>query len=101
MNKGIHVNRRVSSSYYYPVDSEKQFHNECIKLMRLQRQNIMRLVGYSDETNLEFAKYDGKYVFADENERALCFEYLLGGILEKHVSSKIMQYIDNVIKCEE
>jgi hypothetical protein len=35
------------------------------------------------------------------HERDLCFEYLLGGILEKHVSSKIIQYIDNIITCED
>uniref|UniRef100_A0ACD5Y4H8 Uncharacterized protein n=1 Tax=Avena sativa TaxID=4498 RepID=A0ACD5Y4H8_AVESA len=68
-------------------DSEKQFHNECTNLMRVQHQNIVRLVGYCDETHRQCVKYDGEYVFADENERALCFEYL-GGSLDKHVSDE-------------
>ncbi|CAM0901614.1 unnamed protein product [Alopecurus aequalis] len=69
-------------------DSEKQFHNECINLMRVHHQNIVRLVGYCDETRRRCIKYDGEYVFAEENERALCFEYLQGGSLDKHVSDE-------------
>jgi serine/threonine protein kinase len=82
-------------------DWEKQFHNECINLMRVQHKNIVRLVGYCDETHRRCVKYNGDYVFADENERALCFEYLQGGSLDKHVSGKILQHMENIILCEE
>uniref|UniRef100_A0ACD5Y918 Uncharacterized protein n=1 Tax=Avena sativa TaxID=4498 RepID=A0ACD5Y918_AVESA len=77
----------VKKLIYMPPDhdSEKQFHNECTNLMRVQHQNIVRLVGYCYETRRQCVEYDGKYVFAEENERALCFEYLEGGILEKYV----------------
>uniref|UniRef100_A0ACD5XQD5 Uncharacterized protein n=1 Tax=Avena sativa TaxID=4498 RepID=A0ACD5XQD5_AVESA len=80
----------VKKLIYRPLDhdNEKQFHNECINLMRVQHQNIVRLVGYCDETHRRCVEYDGGYVFADENERALCFEYLSGGSLDKHVSNE-------------
>jgi hypothetical protein len=41
--------------------------------------------------------HGGIHVFAEENERALCFEYLQGGSLDKYISSKIMQYIESII----
>uniref|UniRef100_A0ACD5Y9W4 Uncharacterized protein n=1 Tax=Avena sativa TaxID=4498 RepID=A0ACD5Y9W4_AVESA len=69
-------------------DSEKQFHNECINLMRVHHPNIVRLVGYCDETRRRCIEHDGIYVFAEENERALCFEFLEGGSLDKHVSDE-------------
>jgi len=80
----------VKKLKYMPPDhdSEKQFHNECTNLMRVRHQNIVRLVGYCDETHRRCVKYNGEYVFADENERALCFEYLQGGSLDKHVSDE-------------
>ncbi|CAM0901584.1 unnamed protein product [Alopecurus aequalis] len=69
-------------------DSEKQFQNECTNLMRVQHQNIVRLVGYCYETRRQCVEYGGKYVFAEENERILCLEYLQGGSLDKHVSDE-------------
>jgi hypothetical protein len=58
--------------------------------MRVQHQNIVRLVGYCDETRRQCVEHGGKFVFAEENERALCFEYLQGGSLDKYVSGNIM-----------
>jgi hypothetical protein len=93
----------VKKLSYMPPDhvSEKQFHNECTNLMRVQHQNIVRLVGYCDETRHQFVKHNGDYVFAKMNERALCFEYLQGGSLDKHVSGEIMHCIGNIIMREE
>ena len=71
-------------------DGEKQFHNECTNLTRVQHQNIVRLVGYCYETCRQLEEYGGKYVFAEVNERALCFEYMEGGSLENYVSGKMM-----------
>lgn len=81
-------NIAVKMLIYRPPDRdmEKQFHNECTNLMRAQHPNIVQLVGYCYETHHECVEYGGKYVFAGKNERALCFEYLEGGSLEKYVS---------------
>ncbi|CAM0901629.1 unnamed protein product [Alopecurus aequalis] len=91
--KGILYNGEkiaVKKLIYRPQEhnSEKLFHDECINLMMVQHQNIVRLVGYCDETHRRCVEHGGKYVFADENERALCFEYLQGGSLDKHVSNE-------------
>ncbi|CAM0901610.1 unnamed protein product [Alopecurus aequalis] len=69
-------------------DNEKFFHDECINLLRVQHKNIVRLVGYCDETHRQCVEYEGKLVFADKNERALCFEYLQSGSLAKYVSNE-------------
>uniref|UniRef100_K3XVG7 protein-serine/threonine phosphatase n=1 Tax=Setaria italica TaxID=4555 RepID=K3XVG7_SETIT len=70
------------------LDDDKQFTNECTNLMRLQHQNIVRLVGYCYEIAHKVVEYDGQYVYAGVEERALCFEYLQGGTLEKLLSDE-------------
>ncbi|XP_020195944.1 putative disease resistance protein RGA3 [Aegilops tauschii subsp. strangulata] len=80
----------VKKLKYMPpeYDSDKQFENECTNLMRVQHHNIVRLVGYCHETRREYVEHGGKYVFASEDKRVLCFEYLQGGSLDKHVSDE-------------
>jgi serine/threonine protein kinase len=68
------------------LDDDKQFRNECINLMRVQHENVVRLIGYCYEISHKVLPYDGQYVFARVEERALCFEYLQGGSLHKHLS---------------
>ena len=82
-------------------DSDKQFENECTNLMRVQHHNIVRLVGYCHETRREYVEHGGKYVFASEDKRVLCFEYLQGGSLDKHVSGKIVIHLDNIMVQKE
>ncbi|CAM0901618.1 unnamed protein product [Alopecurus aequalis] len=72
-------------------NSQKQFENECTNLMGVQHPYIVRLVGYCYETYHEYVNYDGKYVFGERNERALCFEYMEGRSLDKYISDKPSQ----------
>lgn len=74
------------------LDDDKQFTNECTNLMRLQHQNIVRLVGYYYEIAHKVVEYNGQYIYAGVEERALCFEYLQGGSLDKHLSGMIVLY---------
>jgi serine/threonine protein kinase len=69
--------------------------------MRVQHQNIVRLVGYCNETHDKHIEHNGELIFCKVNERALCFEYLQGGSLDEHVSGKIMHCIGNIIMREE
>ncbi|VAI18405.1 unnamed protein product [Triticum turgidum subsp. durum] len=80
----------VKKLYYkHPgLDSDKQFQNECTNLMRVRHQNIVRLVGYCHEIRHKCVEHNGKYVFAMVEDRALCFEYLEGGSLDKHLSDE-------------
>uniref|UniRef100_A0ACD5VIT7 Uncharacterized protein n=1 Tax=Avena sativa TaxID=4498 RepID=A0ACD5VIT7_AVESA len=54
--------------------------------MKVQRRNVVRLVGYCYEIAHKVMPYNGEHVFARVEERALCFEYLQGGSLDKHLS---------------
>ncbi|XP_037441873.1 receptor-like cytoplasmic kinase 176 isoform X1 [Triticum dicoccoides] len=80
----------VKKLYYkHPgLDSDKQFQNECTNLMRVHHQNIVRLVGYCHEIRHICIEHNGRYVFAMVEDRALCFEYLEGGSLDKHLSDE-------------
>ncbi|CAN6164881.1 unnamed protein product [Urochloa humidicola] len=70
------------------LEDDKQFMNECTNLMGLQHRNIVRLVGYCYEIAHKVVEYNGQYVYAAVEKRALCFEYLQGGSLDKHLSDK-------------
>jgi pyruvate dehydrogenase phosphatase len=68
------------------LEDDKQFRNECINLMKVRHQNVVGLVGYCYEIAHKVMPYNGEHVFARVEERALCFEYLQGGSLDKHLS---------------
>ncbi|KAF7082741.1 hypothetical protein CFC21_086598 [Triticum aestivum] len=67
---------------------DTQFMNEFNHLMRAQHPNITRLVGYCYYTGHQRIKFNGDYVFSFVDERVLCFEYLEGGSLDKHISDE-------------
>lgn len=76
----------VKKLHYMPGLNDEQFKNEFNNLMRVQHQNIVRLVGYCYEIRHIHHELNGQYVFARVEERALCFEYLQGGSLDRHLS---------------
>lgn len=65
---------------------EKLFTKEFNNLMRVQHKNIIRLVGYCYDIQHKHIKVDGNYIFSRIEERALCFEYLQHGSLDKFLS---------------
>ncbi|XP_044433165.1 protein PSK SIMULATOR 2 isoform X2 [Triticum aestivum] len=69
------------------LDNE-QFEKEYFNLADLDHKNIVRLVGYCYETRRECVPYDGRMVFADITKRALCFEYMRNGGLDKCLSDE-------------
>ncbi|KAM0829573.1 hypothetical protein ACQ4PT_066796 [Festuca glaucescens] len=73
---------------HIPGLDDKQFRNEFNHLMRAQHPNIMRLVGYCYNLGHQRFKHGGDYIFALVEERVLCFEYLPGGSLDKHISDE-------------
>ncbi|KAJ1274406.1 hypothetical protein BS78_05G059300 [Paspalum vaginatum] len=56
--------------------------------MMLQHENIVRLIGYCYEISHKLEKYKGQFVYAGVEEKVLCFEYLQGGSLDKHLSDE-------------
>ncbi|XP_062198301.1 receptor like protein kinase S.2-like [Phragmites australis] len=89
--KGVlHNGEEIAVKKLYPTQGlddagfEKEFNN----LMRVQHHNIIRLVGYCYEIRHTPIEVKGKYHFAQIEERALCFEYLKHGSLDKHLSDE-------------
>ncbi|VAH23394.1 unnamed protein product [Triticum turgidum subsp. durum] len=78
----------VKKLHYMPGLDDTQFTNEFNNLMRAQHQNIVQLVGYCYYLGHERFKYNGEYIFAPVEERFLCFKYLQGGGLDKHISDE-------------
>ncbi|XP_066353688.1 uncharacterized protein [Miscanthus floridulus] len=87
--KGLHNGEEIAVKMLHlkqEWDDLKQFKNEFENLRKLKHQNIVRLLGYCYEIKHEYIELaDGKTVFAQRIYRALCFEYLHNGSLEKHL----------------
>ncbi|CAL4994009.1 unnamed protein product [Urochloa decumbens] len=66
----------------------KQFHNEFHNLVILKHQNIVQVLGYCYETELNPMEINGKKELVEEMHRAICLEYLKNGSLEKHLSDE-------------
>ncbi|KAJ1255212.1 hypothetical protein BS78_K280100 [Paspalum vaginatum] len=68
------------------VDDE-QYKNELRNHMKVQHPNIVRLVGYCNEDTKKYIEpKDGESDFGKQIYRVLCFEYIPGGSLHKHIS---------------
>ncbi|VAI93123.1 unnamed protein product [Triticum turgidum subsp. durum] len=66
---------------------DKQFMNELSNHMKVQHPNIVRLVGYCNEVTSEYIEQkDGSSVFGKHIYKVLCFEYMHGTSLDKHLS---------------
>ncbi|CAM0958763.1 unnamed protein product [Alopecurus aequalis] len=69
------------------VDDENFVH-EFDNLMMLDHMNIIRLVGYCYETRRQHTEVEGKRVFGERTYKALCFEYMHMGSLQRHLSDE-------------
>ncbi|XP_037480090.1 probable receptor-like protein kinase At3g17420 [Triticum dicoccoides] len=67
---------------------QKQFENEISHLTMLDHSNIVRVVGYCYEVKKELIEYDGRNVFADMEEKLVCYEYLPNGSLDNYISDE-------------
>ena len=65
---------------------DKEFDNEVLNLREIQHQNIVRLLGYCYVSQHMYVDHNGGTVRAEHIERLLCFEYMQGGSLDKHIS---------------
>jgi len=76
------------------------FTREFNNLIKLKHPNIVRLVGFCSEDEKVIVECDGKPVTATDMHRALCFEYLQNGSLEKHLYGTILLCITCIFKDE-
>jgi interleukin-1 receptor-associated kinase 1/coatomer subunit beta' len=68
---------------------DKQFQKEYHNIASLHHKNIVRLIGYCNETQREFITHDERTVLAEKTKRMLCFEYMHNGSLDKFISGMI------------
>ncbi|KAL6841167.1 hypothetical protein ACP4OV_029136 [Aristida adscensionis] len=73
-----------------PGIGDQQFQNEFEILKRLKHRNIVRLVGFCEETEEIVEPYKGKLVRCEIMHRALCLEYVPSGSLGKHLSGECL-----------
>ncbi|RCV20174.1 hypothetical protein SETIT_4G035100v2 [Setaria italica] len=71
-----------------PDLDDKQFQNEFYNLMKLKHNNIVQILGYCYEIEQISIEHNGRIVLAEKTYRALCFEYLHNGSLQKHISDE-------------
>ncbi|KAF7005729.1 hypothetical protein CFC21_020833 [Triticum aestivum] len=65
---------------------DKQFDSEFRNLRKVRHQNVVRLIGYCHESRNKYMDHNGELIFAKIMERVLCFEYMEGGSLDKHIT---------------
>ncbi|VAH24624.1 unnamed protein product [Triticum turgidum subsp. durum] len=68
---------------------DKQFHAEYRNLREVRHQNVVRLIGYCYQTQKKYMEHNGELVFATIMERVLCFEYMHGRSLDKHIQGNL------------
>ncbi|CAL5067344.1 unnamed protein product [Urochloa decumbens] len=66
----------------------RQFRNEFYNLMKVKHENIVQFLGYCYEIEKTRMEYNGRTVLAEKTHRALCFEFVHNGSLQKHLSDE-------------
>ncbi|KAM3393342.1 hypothetical protein ACQJBY_014167 [Aegilops geniculata] len=65
-----------------------QFDNEVQNLTIVGHKNVIWLIGYFNEIQHKPMEFNGRFVFAEIIERGICFEYIEGGSLDKHITDE-------------
>jgi serine/threonine protein kinase len=89
VKQGVYNGREIAVKLLH-VDTvqgldDRQFSNEVGNLLRVKHPNIVQLLGYCYETQSKYVEHNGEQVFGKHIYTALCFEYLQGGSLDKHL----------------
>jgi interleukin-1 receptor-associated kinase 1/coatomer subunit beta' len=91
LNDGVKI--AVKVLHDMPGFEEEQFLKEFNNLAKLQHPNIVRLVGYCYEIQKQYVEHKGRLVLAERFYRALCFEYMHHGSLDKYLSGIMECYL--------
>jgi serine/threonine protein kinase len=63
----------------------RRFQNEISSLLRVEHQNIVKLLGYCYQVQENVVEHNGKFLISDLPERILCYEYLPNGSLDDYI----------------
>lgn len=77
----------VKKLHNLPEITDTAFDNEIHNLSEVDHPNVVRVIGYCHETQRQFFEQGGQRITAYGIERLLCFEYVEGGSLDKHISA--------------
>ncbi|XBI42645.1 hypothetical protein VPH35_107502 [Triticum aestivum] len=66
---------------------DKPFNNEFHTLININHPNVVQLIGYCYESRRNYKKHNNETITAIVKERILCFEYMHGGSLDKHIGA--------------
>lgn len=85
------------------VIDDTLFKQEFTNLMKLNHENVIRLVGYCYQTQHQHMEFQGKIIFGEMIYKALCFEYMHKGSLQKHLYGMRLLHLDYVthLVCEK
>ena len=81
-----------------PGIDDVAFDNEFRNLKKVQHKNVIRMIGYCYEISHKDVEYEGKLVWSQVIDRAICFEYMKGGSLANHISGMIVIYLNICIQ---
>jgi interleukin-1 receptor-associated kinase 1 len=83
----VYKGEEIAVKKLHPLQGldDKQFHSE-LNLTKVSHKNVVRLIGYCYETRHKYLTHNGDTIWAKSVERVLCFEYMQGGSLEKHIA---------------
>ncbi|KAM0876121.1 hypothetical protein ACQ4PT_036375 [Festuca glaucescens] len=71
--------------------NENVFRREVNSLLNVSHENIVRFLGFCSHTEHKVFKTEGSrdYIYAENRERILCFEYINNGSLEKYIADEL------------
>ncbi|GJM95315.1 hypothetical protein PR202_ga12032 [Eleusine coracana subsp. coracana] len=84
MKSGEEVAVKLLASVDPGLD-DKLFNHEFCNLIRLKHPNTVKFLGYCYDTRTELVEFHGNLVTGEWTHRALCFEYLHNGSLDKYI----------------
>lgn len=86
----MHNGAEIAVKRLHPIEGldDKQFDNKLCNLSNVRHINVVQLIGYCYESCHKYIEHKGELVFTKAIERVLCFEYMQGGSLDKHITGK-------------
>uniref|UniRef100_A0A3B6B8U2 Protein kinase domain-containing protein n=1 Tax=Triticum aestivum TaxID=4565 RepID=A0A3B6B8U2_WHEAT len=80
--------KKLSNAYMHETEFDREI--EC--LMRAKHKNVVRFLGYCDDTQRSRERFDGKHVMAEIHQRLLCFEYVRKEGLDKYINGAYREW---------
>lgn len=89
--KGLHDGKEIAVKKLRPLVglNDEPFDKEFDALSKIYHENVVHLIGYCYESRRNYIRHNHETITAIERERILCFEYMKGGSLDKHITDEM------------